>query len=264
MDTIFELDTISYLRQLLEQYSNIKYGLNSVLNVEPDSSNSMIFDPTTKKILIPNFNKLGEYMCCGHFALESFGLFKKIRSQLPHDIQSFGYLSGSNDKYGGHNLVVLSPRRDDRLRDYINLRDNTDDFIEDYLNRSMIFDTCDMELIPYRESNFKPTFFLADCWDYNVLDDNVAQLNESDMTYFGSVNEFFYGIGLDKHSGYPHICFCKKDIGFAICNIDQYRYWLQKFSWLDSPEIRTMFDHFWNMKYATNLELLISSNSVIY
>lgn len=263
MSQIFSDQTNIYLKGLLDQYNNVPYGINVIVNNLPNGENNIVFDPTTQEIFVPNWDTPGKYLTCFTFATEAFDLMMKLARQHPKEIKSVAYIAGT-DKYGdGHCSLAISPVHDLKLQTFKDYN-KPNSYFDWYLNQSMMFDLCYHEYLPFQETEFKCSKLIYFTRAMRVNPDKLEVLDDNSFSYIGIANGFGYGFILDKAKNSVQLLFRNGSQQFVIGSHTDYLKMVRLCPWLDCYEVNNTLEHLWNMRLGTNLGSRASDNSRWY
>ena len=260
---VFSRQTMTNLKTLLNQYK-VPYGIKSV--VDPSNPNLKIrYCVQTRELLIPDFDRQGNYLTCSGFAREAYRLFSnsRVRALFP-EVKSMAYIWGSDEVFSGHYIVVLSPIYDSKLELVEHQNCEGSKFINWYLKQSVIFDLCRKEVKNYKDSKFIAKTFVYETRDMINNPDSIFKLAPEGFAIVGDHANYCWGFTLNPNTGYPRLMFQSKNDSFFICNYSDYQKYLSRYPWLSNYMIQNTLKLFWNMELVDNFDKYFSNETIYY
>ncbi len=256
----FTDEEFAAIRALLDQYKT-SYGVGSVVNYKK-GDRKLAFSPTTKEFMIPDFNSVkNNFFTCKHYAWEGFKLFQKL--QLPF-IKSYAFIWGSDDRYNGHCVLVLSKFSDNKLREFNGYHEDSNGFIDWYLqNHCLIFDICRGQVLDYVDSKFKAKTFYYSGLNYYGEADNILEASPNGFAMLGDVEGYTWGFCVDEYNR-PNIYFTSltQECFHVYSNDDVLKYSIKHPKLFASQDVQSTIAMFYDMEIVSDVKPLASTERV--
>ena len=263
---LFSAKEIAELWQTMnKKFKNSKYGVGSVVTYcNNEKYRKLVYSPKERKFLIPDYEKVVEnYYTCGQYARSSFKFFKESKFEF---IKSCAFVYGSDDKFPGHCILVLSKTDDTHLQMVSNvIYEVPPDPMKSYLQENcLIFDPCRKQIFDYRDSNFKAKYFLPKDLQCKAKVDEIVIADNRTLVFLGDTQGFSWGFNADAE-GKPYIAFSSRNEHFQIYSYDDYHAQRIKFrKLLESSEVQGTLNMFFNMEITNSISSFVSEQTLIY
>jgi hypothetical protein len=248
------------IRALLDQYKTI-YGVGSVVTSKK-GDRKLAFSPTQKLFMIPEFNSVkNNYFTCKHYAWEGFMLFQKLK--LPF-IKSFAFIWGSDDRYNGHCVLVLSKFADPKLLEFNGCHDKGNGFIDWFLhNHCLIFDICRGQVLDYADAKFKAKTIFYCGPNYYGESDSILNAEPHSFAMLGDVEGYTWGFCVDEYNR-PNIYFSSltEECFHVYSNDDVVKYSAKKPKLFSHSDLQSTIAMFYDMEIISDVNPLASKEPV--